>query len=103
MELLIAFRNYFILISLYRVTFIILYYDQQLFHKLSHSSYMFRHYCVILREVVVTSIHTQDSVHTEAARRVHQHTDCIYSHNAGLHENYNNITILVHFIINRTI
>jgi len=28
--------------------------NAQLFHKLSRSSYMFRHYCVILREFVVS-------------------------------------------------
>jgi hypothetical protein len=30
--------------------------NAQLFHKLSHSSYMFRHYCVILAELVVTTL-----------------------------------------------
>jgi len=30
--------------------------DAQLFHKLSHWSYMFRHYCVILREFVVCTL-----------------------------------------------
>jgi len=28
----------------------------QLIDKLSHSSYMFRHYCVILREFVVSTL-----------------------------------------------
>jgi len=27
--------------------------NAQLIHKLSHSSYMFRHHCIILRELVV--------------------------------------------------
>jgi len=30
--------------------------NAQLFHKLSHSFYMFRHYCVILRELVVCTL-----------------------------------------------
>ena len=43
---------------MYHASFIILYNEPtnaQLFHKLSHSSYMFRHYRVILRELVVTT------------------------------------------------
>jgi hypothetical protein len=44
--------------TLYRASFIILHYDQQmaqLFHKLSHS-YTFRHYRVILRELVINTL-----------------------------------------------
>jgi hypothetical protein len=33
-------------------------------------------------------------VHTGPIRRQHQHTDCIYGHYTGLHENYNNKIIL---------
>ena len=30
--------------------------NAQLFHKLSHSSYLFRHYCAILRDFVVSTL-----------------------------------------------
>ena len=36
--------------------------NAQLTDKLSHSSYMFRHYCVILREFVVSLIPTQTRI-----------------------------------------
>jgi len=47
----------FFFFYMYHASFIILYYDQQiqLFHKLSHS-YMFRHYHVILRELVISTL-----------------------------------------------
>jgi len=31
-------------------------------HKLSHSSYMFRHYCVILREIAVSNLPSYTSM-----------------------------------------
>jgi len=43
---------------MYRVSFIVLYSDQQmhiLFYKLSHC-YMFRHYHIILRELVINTL-----------------------------------------------
>ena len=43
------------------------------------------------------------SVHIGPSRRQHQHTDCLYSHQTGLHENDNNKMALAHFIINGTI
>jgi hypothetical protein len=49
---------------MYRASFIILYYDQQvhnLFHKISHS-YMFRHYRVILRELVINTLPSYTSI-----------------------------------------
>jgi len=56
---------------MYRASFIILYYEPtnaQLFHKLSHF-YMFRHYCVILRELVINTLqgYTSISVRTGPA------------------------------------
>ena len=36
--------------------------NTQLFHKLSHSSYMFRHYCVILRELVDSTLSSYTSM-----------------------------------------
>jgi len=44
---------------LYRASFIILYNaptNTQLIDKLLYCSYMFRHYCVIFRELVVSSL-----------------------------------------------
>ena len=49
-------------------SFIILYYDQQiaqLFHKLSHS-YMFRHYRVILRQLVINTLPSYTSISNAA-------------------------------------
>ena len=43
----------------YRASFTILYNElknAQLINRLSHSSYMFRHYCVILREFVISTL-----------------------------------------------
>jgi len=36
--------------------------NAQLFHKLSHSTYMFRHYRVILREFVVSTLPSYTSM-----------------------------------------
>jgi hypothetical protein len=36
--------------------------NAQLFHKLSHPSYMFRHYCVIFREFVVSTLPSYTSM-----------------------------------------
>ena len=36
--------------------------DAQLFHKLSHCCYMFRHYCLILREFVVSAFPSYTSM-----------------------------------------
>jgi hypothetical protein len=57
-------RNYFIVF----VFFTILYYDQQMynfFHKLSHC-YMFRHYRVILRQLVINSLPSYTSISNTA-------------------------------------
>ena len=39
----------------------------QLFHKLSHC-YMFRHYCVILRELVINNMPVYTSISNAAVR-----------------------------------
>jgi len=39
----------------YFIYFVLLPTNAKLFHKLSHSFYMFRYYCVILREIVINS------------------------------------------------
>jgi hypothetical protein len=36
--------------------------NAQLFHKLSHSSYMFWHYCIILREFIVSTLPSYNSM-----------------------------------------
>jgi hypothetical protein len=59
--------------TLYRSSFIILYNDPknaQILHKLSHSSYMFRHYCVILRELVVSTLLSYTSMSNAAVGNV---------------------------------
>jgi hypothetical protein len=46
----------------------------------------------------ITQLDTHpELVHTRTSRSQHQHTDCIYSQNTGLHENYNNEMILTFF------
>jgi hypothetical protein len=84
--------------------------------ELLYCPYMFRHYCVIFRELVVSTLlsyisvsvqllviqfkiyfpnlSVQNHVHTRAAQRQHQHTDCMYGHHTGLHKNCNNTIIL---------
>jgi len=49
----------------YRVTFIVLYCDQQIHHKLSHC-YMFRHYRVILRQPVINTLPSYSSISNAA-------------------------------------
>jgi hypothetical protein len=76
----------------------------QLFHKLSHS-YMFQHYCVILRELAINNLPSYTRcycsvglIHTIAST---------YRLNTwpkhSVHENCSNKIISVHFIVNRTI
>jgi len=78
---------------------------------------MFRHYRVILRELVVSTLpgytsmsnavwvcvkldtHS-DSVHTGPVGQQHQYTDCICSHHTGLYVNYNkNICLYSCYIV----
>jgi hypothetical protein len=57
--------------------------------KLLYCSYMFWHYCVILWELVVSRVHTGP-----VQRQHHHHTDCVYCHHTGLHENWTTKLIL---------
>ena len=43
-----------------------------LIDKLSHSSYMFRHYCVILRELVVSTLPSYTSMSNAIAHNIIQ-------------------------------
>jgi len=57
----------------YLASFIILYNEPtnaQLFHKLSHSSYMFRHYCVILTESAVSTLLSYTSMSNAAVGNI---------------------------------
>jgi hypothetical protein len=46
--------------------------NAQLIHKLSHSPYMFRHYCVILREFVVSTLPSYTSMSNELVGNIIQ-------------------------------
>jgi len=57
----------------YFASFIILYNEPtnaQLFHKLSHSSYIFRHYCVILTESAVSTLLSYTSMSNAAVGNI---------------------------------
>jgi len=53
---------------MYRASFIILYYDQQMHNylKLSHSHMFHRHYCVILRDLVNSALPSYTSISNAA-------------------------------------
>ena len=75
---------------MYLASFIILYYDQQMHNylKLSHS-YMFRHYCVILREFGINALPSYTSISNAAIGNTVYNQDvshrlCASSHITGL-------------------
>jgi len=56
---------------LYRASFIILYYDQQTHNYLTLShSYIFRHYRVILRELVINTLPSYTSISIAAVGNI---------------------------------
>jgi hypothetical protein len=54
--------------------------NAQLIDKLSHSSYMFRHYCVILREVVVSTLPSYTSMSNAVVCKITYNLRKIISH-----------------------
>jgi len=43
---------------------------KQLFYKLSHCPYMFRHYCVILRQLVISTLPSYTSISNAAVGNI---------------------------------
>ena len=66
-----------------------------------HTDCIYRHHTSTYRLYIQPPHINIQTVYTVTT---HQHTDCIYRHHTGWrHDNCSNITILTHFIVNRTI
>jgi hypothetical protein len=77
--------------------------NAHLFLKLSHS-YMFRHYRIIFRELVINTLQSYSRISVGNTIYWDQYTDSIYGqHTDWLHGNCSNKIILANFIVNRTI